>query len=104
MIINTAPYEDEKVWNALRLAEALTSAAIKMKVNIFLLGDGVAAAKKGQKPPEGYYSLESMLRKLIDKGTEVIACKTCSDARGLTQRELIEGVNRINSTGPCKMG
>ena len=97
MIINSAPYGDEKVWNALRLAEALTSAAIKMKVNIFLLGDGVVAAKKGQKPPEGYYNLEKMLKKLVDQGTEVIACETCINARGLTQQELIEGV-KVGST------
>lgn len=97
MILNTAPYGDEKIWNALRLAEALTSAGIKMKVNIFLLGDAVATAKKGQKPPEGYYSLEKMLEKLIGQGTEVVACKTCINARGLKQEELIEGI-RVGST------
>lgn len=97
MIINTVPYGDEKVWNALRLAEALTSAAIKMKVNIFLLGDGVTIAKKGQKPPEGYYNLEKMLKKLVDHGVEVIICKTYLNARGLIQQELIEGV-KIGST------
>jgi sulfur relay (sulfurtransferase) complex TusBCD TusD component (DsrE family) len=37
LILNSPPYGDEKVWNALRLAKALTSAAAKMKVSIFLL-------------------------------------------------------------------
>jgi len=97
LILNGAPYGDEKVWNALRLARALTSAVIGLKVNIFLLGDSVTTAKRGQRPPEGYYSLENMLKDLIDHGVEVIACSTCTDARGLTQEDLIDGV-RIGST------
>ena len=97
MILNSAPYGDEKGWNALRLAKALTSAAIGMKVNIFLLGDAVTTAKKGQKPPEGYYNLEKMLTELIEQGVEVIACRTCINARGLTQEDLVEGV-RVGTT------
>ena len=58
IILQSAPYGDEKIWNALRLAKALTAATVGMKVNIFLLGDAVTTAKKGQKPPEGYYNLE----------------------------------------------
>jgi len=97
IILNTAPYGDEKVWNALRLSKALMAGAEKMKVNIFMLGDSVATAKKGQKPPEGYYNLEKMLKELVDQGSEVVACRTCINARGLTQDELIQGV-RIGTT------
>jgi len=93
IILNSAPYGDEKVWNALRLAMALTSAAIKMKVNIFLIGDAVTTAKKGQKPPEGYYHLEKMLKDLIEQGVKVVACRTCINARGLTQEDLVEGTH-----------
>jgi len=97
ILLNSAPYGDEKVWNALRLARALTSAAVKMKVNIFLLGDAVTTAKRGQKPPEGYYNLEKMLKELVERGVEVIACVTCINARGLTQEDLVEGV-RVGTT------
>lgn len=44
-VINDAPYGNERPWNALRLAGALV--ATKQGVNIFLLGDAVAIAKKG---------------------------------------------------------
>ena len=97
MILQNAPYGDEKIWNALRLARSLITVTIGMKVNIFLTGDAVTTAKKGQKPPMGYYNLEIMLRDLIQKGVEVIACNTCTSARGITQNELIEGVE-IGST------
>jgi len=99
IILNTAPYGDEKVWNAFRLTKALLTATIGMKVNVFLLGDAVTTAKKGQKPPEGYYNLEKMLKDLVDHGVPVVACRTCINARGLTQDDLIEGVRIGTTTG-----
>jgi len=90
IVINDAPYGIEKPWNALRLARAL--AATKQKVNIFLLGDGALLAKKGQQPPSGYYNLAQMLRELIALGTNVRACGTCLNSRGIKEDELIEGV------------
>jgi len=90
IIINDAPYGIEKPWNALRLAKALVS--IKQKVNIFLMGDAVALAKKGQQTPTGYYNLAQMLGELVALGAEVRACGTCIHSRGLQQEELVEGV------------
>lgn len=92
IIINDPPYGTERAWNALRLASASISAAVKSKVNIFLLGDAVSAAKKGQNTPEGYYNLEKMLCDLIKAGATVRACGTCLKARGLSQEDLISGV------------
>lgn len=97
IILQSAPYGDERVYNGLRLSQALISTTIKMKVNIFLTGDGVSTAKRGQKPPREYYNLELMLNELIKKGVLVIACHTCVSARGLNQSELIEGI-RVGST------
>jgi uncharacterized protein involved in oxidation of intracellular sulfur len=98
MILQSPPYGDERVWNALRLAQALTSSAIGMKVNIFLLGDAVATAKKGQRPPDGFYNLEKMLTELIQqRNVTVVACVTCISARGLTQEDLVEGA-RVGTT------
>jgi uncharacterized protein involved in oxidation of intracellular sulfur len=92
MILNGPPYGDERIWNALRLAKSLVSAAIAMKVRIYLLGDAVVAAKKGQKTPEGYPNLEKVLWELVEKGVEIVACSTCASARGLREKDVIEGV------------
>jgi uncharacterized protein involved in oxidation of intracellular sulfur len=92
LIVNGAPYGDEKVWNALRLAAASISTAVGLKVNVFLLGDAVSAAKKGQKPPEGYYNLEKMLQDLLGGGAKVAACGTCLKARAISKEDLVEGV------------
>jgi len=89
IIINEAAYGKERAWNALRLAMAMMTKGVK--VNIFLLEDGVTVAKRGQRPPEGYYNLEKMLTQLIQNGTKVRACSTCLQARGLSQTDLVPG-------------
>jgi len=89
MIINEAAYGKERAWNAFRLAMAMMTK--DMKVNIFLLEDGVTVAKKGQQTPEGYYNLEKMLAQLIQSGAKVRACNTCLQARGLSQNDLVPG-------------
>ncbi len=90
IIINDAPYGIEKPWNALRLAKTLVT--IKQKVNIFLMGDAVALAKKGQQTPTGYYNLAQMLGELVALGAKVRACGTCVSSRGLKEEDLVEGV------------
>ncbi len=69
IIIQDAPYGTEKTYNALRYASALV--AHQVAVNVFLLGDGVAVAKRNQKTPTGYYNTANMLSELIAKGVKV---------------------------------
>jgi uncharacterized protein involved in oxidation of intracellular sulfur len=92
IIVNDSPYGIEMPWNAFRLASTATSEG--NKIRLFLMGDSVLAAKKGQKTPEGYYNMEKMLTALIKKGVEVATCSTCINARGLSIPELVDGVER----------
>jgi sulfur relay (sulfurtransferase) complex TusBCD TusD component (DsrE family) len=92
IIINEAPYGNERSWNALRLALTSKAASIRLQVNIFLVGDGVSVEKKGQNPPSGYYNLEKMINDFIIKGGKVRACGICLKARGLNQKSIIKGV------------
>ncbi len=94
IIVNDAPYGVERAWNALRLASATASGTEKSEVNVFLLGDGVSISKRGQRLPNGYYNLESMLIDLIEKGVTVKACGSCLSARGLDITDLVEGVEK----------
>lgn len=93
IIVNDPPYGSEKPWNALRLAST-ASTETGMSVRVFLMGDSVVAAKRGQKTPEGFYNMEKMLQALIHKGVEVKVCGTCINARGLDPSELVEGVEK----------
>jgi len=67
MIVNDPPYGSEKPWNAMRLAST-ASKETGMKVQAFLMGDSVSAAKRGQRTPEGYYSMEKMIAALVQRG------------------------------------
>jgi len=89
IVLQNAPYGTEMVWNALRLTEALLTEGVS--VRIFLYGDSVTCAKKGQSPPRGFYNVGEMLENLIAKGVEVRGCLTCTKARGLTQEDFING-------------
>jgi uncharacterized protein involved in oxidation of intracellular sulfur len=92
VVIAGSPYGNENVWNGLRLALALTSSSVGANVNVFLLGDSVGAAKKGQVTPEGYYNLGKMLEELVERDVPIMACGTCLNSRGLTKDELVEGI------------
>ena len=92
VIITGAPYGNENVWNGLRLALTLSLSSIGANVNVFLFGDSVGAAKKGQVTPEGYYNLGKMLQELVERDVTVLACSTCLKSRGLGKDDLIDGV------------
>jgi uncharacterized protein involved in oxidation of intracellular sulfur len=91
-ILNDAPYGNERPYNGLRLAGALANKD-GHHVRVFLMADAVGCAKNGQKVPEGYYSLQVMLGKVLRRG-EVALCGTCMDARGLAEADMIEGARR----------
>jgi uncharacterized protein involved in oxidation of intracellular sulfur len=66
-IINDAPYGNERPYNALRLAHNLLKRE-GVEVRVFLTGDGVLCARKGQKTPDGYYNIERMVKALASRG------------------------------------
>jgi len=93
-VLNGPPYGGERTYNALRLAHNLVSKHESPRVTIFLMGDAASAAKSGQKTPNGYYNLERMLKAIVARGGEVLACGTCMEARGLETNELAEGCRK----------
>ena len=93
LIINDPPYGTERAYNGLRLANSLAKRDGE-EVKVFLMGDAASCAKAGQNVPQGWYSLERMLKGLQVKGGETGVCGTCMDARGLTEAELVDGARR----------
>ncbi len=93
LILNDAPYGSERTYNGLRLAGQLAKQE-GGAVRVFLIGDGAAAAKRGQKVPQGFYNTEVMLGSVARHGGEIGVCGTCMDARGLAEGELAEGARR----------
>ena len=91
-IINDAPYGSEKAYNALRMAMTLQKEHSDVDIRIFLMADAVTCALPTQTTPQGYYNIERMLKSVINKGGQVKACGTCSEARGIKGLALVEGV------------
>lgn len=94
-ILNDPPYGTERSYNALRLArELLKDPAAGNEVKVFLLGDAASCARAGQKVPQGYYNVESLLHGIGARGGEIGVCGTCMDARGLGDADLTKGCVR----------
>lgn len=93
LILNDAPYGDERLYNGLRLGLALGK-RLGADLKLFLLGDAAAAARRGQKVPNGFYNLGTMVAGVVRAGATVGVCGTCLDARGIAESELVEGAVR----------
>ena len=100
LAINASPYGSERVLTALRLTLALAGHEHKPVIRIFLLSDAVVTAVKDQKTAQSP-SLGEMVAEAMAHGVEIYVCRTCADARGLTESALLPGI-RIGSN--CVVG
>lgn len=91
-IINSAPYGNESFFSALRLALQIQEQhRNSTEIKLFLMSDAVVAGLAKQNPAEGYH-LQQMLEILTAQGAVVKLCKTCTNARGITELALADGV------------
>ncbi len=93
IILNDPPYGTERSYNGVRLARNILKSEPETGLTVFLMGDAVACAKRGQKVPTGYYNMEVMLKSVL-RGGILLLCGTCMDARGITDEEVLEGARR----------
>ena len=93
LLLSAPGYGSENAYTALRLGRALLDEP-EVELSIYLVGDAVVSAKKGQATPRGYYSLEKMLMVFTQKGVSIGLCSTCMDARGIKDSDLVEGAHR----------
>jgi uncharacterized protein involved in oxidation of intracellular sulfur len=63
-------------------------------ITVFLVGDAVTGAARGQKTPEGYSNVEHMLHRVVVGKGQVLVCGSCMDARGIMEGQLMEGTRR----------
>jgi uncharacterized protein involved in oxidation of intracellular sulfur len=65
-VLNDGPYGSERAYNAMRHAMAVAKMP-DTEVRVFLMADATTCAIAGQVTPDGYYSIESMLKGLLTK-------------------------------------
>ena len=93
-ILNDPPYGTERSYNGLRLALSLKKNGDD--VQVFLMGDAIFCAVDGQKVPNGYYNIGTMVKGLAKRNSNVYACGTCCEARGISEEMLLENVQKSN--------
>ena len=94
IILNDAPYGSERTFQGLRMADAMLKLEEEAELTVYLSNDAVLCAKTGQQTPDGYYNVERMLKPILRRGS-VIVCRTCAEARGLQQQDLMDGVRIV---------
>ena len=67
VVVNDGPYGSERAYNALRTASALARKP-GVSVDVFLVGDAVQCAVRGQSTPDGFYNIERMLQVVLRTG------------------------------------
>ncbi len=92
VIINEAP-SNMRAWNGFRLSGALIGA--DMKVEVFLMNDGIFCGHKGQTPPEEISGQNTggKIKELLAIGARVRLCTQCAQTRGITENMIVEGVD-----------
>lgn len=93
LILNDAPYGNERSYNGLRLATALAKLE-GGEVRVFLMADAVGCAKPGQNTADGYYNVGRMIKGLAGRGVAIGCCGSCLDARGFSEADLAPGTTR----------
>ena len=66
IILNEGPYGSERPYNGLRLAMSLQKKGATVK--LFLMGDAVGCARKGQQTPNGFYNVGRMVTAVARQG------------------------------------
>ena len=98
VVLADPPYGKQRAYTALRFL--LTALKEGHQANLFLLEDGVFAAKRGQDPPDmpdgdtGMPNCEEMLQAAIQEGLRVKTCTVCCVERGLRLDEVTQDVER----------
>ena len=96
IVIDSAAYTTERPYTMLRFA--YTALLDEHKVNIFLVEDGIFVGKKNQ-DPSTYDNVGKWMKDVIEEGGIIKACGVCMKARGVTESELIEGIEKTSMNG-----
>ena len=91
VVLSSGAYQSERAFTALRFV--LTALVEGLKVNLFLMEDGVFLGKKGQNP-EYFKNAGEQLALAIKEGAKVLACGTCAGERGMKEVDFMEGIKQ----------
>ncbi len=100
IVIGDGAYTSERPFTMLRFA--YTALLDEHKVNIFLVEDGIFVGKKKQDPTT-YDNVGKWMSDVISEGANVKACGVCMRARGISEDELIDGIEKTSMNSFLEM-
>ena len=93
IIVNAAPYGNERMLSALRLATAIVDQELEpVDVRLFMMSDAVTVGLASQGDSESGGGLQEMLKELTRRGVPIRLCRTCAQMRGIAGATLVPGV------------
>lgn len=98
--IGSGQYTQERPYTLLRFA--YTALLEGHKINIFLVEDGIWVGKKGQDPAT-YDNVGKWMADVIEEGAKVLCCGVCMKARGMSEDELMDGIEKTTMNGFLQM-
>ena len=91
-IVSAPAYGSERMLSALRLATAIAAQEIEtVDLRLFMMSDAVTVGLPNQPVASAGGGLQQMLMELVEHGAQIRLCRTCAQARGLADLELIRG-------------
>jgi tRNA 2-thiouridine synthesizing protein D len=100
IVIGDGAYSYERPYTMLRFA--YTALLDDHKVNIFLVEDGIFVGKRNQ-DPTSYDNVGKWMTDVISEGAIVKACGVCMRARGMSEEELMDGIEKTSMNGLLEM-
>lgn len=93
IIIHAPPYGSERMLSGLRFATAVAGQEIEtVDLRLFMMSDAVTVGLRNQTSVEAGGGLTQMLEDLVRRGVQIRLCRTCVQARGMAELELVPGV------------
>jgi len=100
IVIGDGAYTKERPFTMLRFA--YTALLEGHKINIFLVEDGIFVGKKNQ-DPMAYDNIGKWMTDVISEGANIKACGVCMKARGLSEDDLIDGIEKATMNALVEM-
>jgi predicted peroxiredoxin len=96
LLINCSYGKEDPERATLPFIVANVAATADQEVVLFLTIEGVRLATKGYADgiqKEGFKPLKEVMQSYLDNGGQIWACAACTNPRGITENDLIEGAS-----------
>ncbi len=100
IVIGDGAYSKERPYTMVRFA--YTALLEGHKVNIFLVEDGIFTGKNNQ-DPKTFDNISKWMIDIIEEGAMIKVCGVCMKARGMSEDELINGIEKTTMSGFLQM-